>query len=257
MSGPIGDSLFEGSGATPETLVTVQSTIGAIMTVDASDLYDGHQVFSDGLGRFTVNIDVPDLGEGVTIETEEVTGGGRGTYTFFLPENSLRLDFNSDSSPTAAGFLGVMPSTTYSPALGYGWETAAVSWDLGEPNALLRDMHLGSDNTFLVDVAAGNYTIQMTLANPCGAGSVDVYANDVIVYEDLVPEPNGYFHARFTANAIDDRIELRLVSDSLSSPWKISTLEVFPATESDTDGVADAIEDGDPRRGWQSGRDRR
>ncbi len=110
-------------------------------------------------------------------------------------------------------------------------------------------MHLGSDNTFLVDVASGNYTIQMTLANPCGEGLVDVYANEAMVFDDLVPEPGGFFHARFTANAIDDQIELRLVSDSLSSPWKIATLEVFPATESDADGVSDAIEDGAPNGG--------
>ncbi len=137
LSGPTGGSLFEAVGATPETFVTVSSDVGTITTADASDLYYGHQVLSDGLGRFTVNIDIPDLGEGVTIETEEVTGGGRGTYTFFLPENSLRLDFNSDTSPTAAGFLGVPPTTVYSPSLGYGWETAAVSWDLGEPNCAL------------------------------------------------------------------------------------------------------------------------
>jgi hypothetical protein len=89
----------------------------------------------------------------------------------------------------------------------------------------------------------------MTLANPCARGTVDVYANDFLVLNDLTPESGGFYHANFTANAIDDQIALRLVSDSLSSPWNLAMLEVYPATESDADGIPDAIEDEAPNDG--------
>jgi VCBS repeat-containing protein len=115
---------------------------------------------------------------------------GRQMLTSYL------FDLNHSASPAAAGYTGVLPTTTYSAALGYGWITPLVS--TGSSNAgafdrgalsgtahsdLLRDGHwAGWNDQFQVDLLAGvQYEVTMTF----GDGS---FARDQI----HVTVPSGY-----------------------------------------------------------------
>ena len=76
---------------------------------------------------------------------------------------SLLFDFGY-KSPVASGAIPV-DLTSYSPTRGYGWVTYGVGGDWGGTNPLTRDSNWGSNNTFLVDVPDGTYTVAPILRN--------------------------------------------------------------------------------------------
>src|SRR5206468_12187332 len=81
-----------------------------------------------------------------------------------VPSATLALDFNTNTSPTAAGFTGVKLAN-YTPATHIGWQSitdlAAVDRSIG--SALTRDFDRGQDATFLADVPNGTYDLVVGL----------------------------------------------------------------------------------------------
>jgi len=94
-----------------------------------------------------------------TINAQEVSGAALGstTFTFTVP-TVRRFDFNAPGSPTAAGYTGVLPTSLYFDARGFGWLTAARAFnrtDVSNPDPLLQDGAYGVDNTFKFQVTPG------------------------------------------------------------------------------------------------------
>ena len=52
-----------GSGATPNSLVTVGTTLGTITAIDQEGNYAGTQVLADANGNFTYTVETPAAGQ--------------------------------------------------------------------------------------------------------------------------------------------------------------------------------------------------
>jgi hypothetical protein len=120
---------FTVTGGVPNSLVTVTTTQGQITTADASSIYDGIQIVLDGSGAGSLVVQAPTTTVSVTgsITATSVTGFAAGSTTQTYTPGATpitRFDFNSGSSPNLAGATGVLPTTLYTPANGFGWQTA-------------------------------------------------------------------------------------------------------------------------------------
>lgn len=78
----------------------------------------------------------------------------------------FRFDFNCGSSPTADGYVGVLPNEAYSAETGYGFDPALASDACrdrsGRPDPAERDFALPAvGDVFRVDVPNGTYTVVM------------------------------------------------------------------------------------------------
>ena len=165
------------SGATPNSLITVSTTLGTLTTADAGPTYTGIQVLANGSGTATFAITAPlsTTAQTSTIAVTEVTGASLGlftqNYTGYTPPPPptspppavvQQFDFTSGTPQT--GFTAVPSSTVYTPTIGYGWQMAVNSYDRGAgsvpapyPANLFRAGAWGEGSgTFEVSVPAGS-----------------------------------------------------------------------------------------------------
>jgi hypothetical protein len=77
------------------------------------------------------------------------------------------FDFGSHRSPIQNEWLQVTNNTVYSAQLGYGWDAKLTPTNRNGANPpeypnMLRDFnHSSSDRTFVIDLAAGTYSIEL------------------------------------------------------------------------------------------------
>ena len=195
-----------GSGATPDSLVTVGTTLGTITSADQEGNYAGTQVLADTNGDFSYTVETRTAGA-TTFSAQEVTGASFGQTTVSInpppPTITLPLNFDFNASFNANGGPGPSPtqsgpftytsvvSTAYSPGLGYGWlGTLPANYDRGAatlqptvsgaPNfqPLLEAFNYGQDNTFEVDLPGSTtYTITVTMGDTGAShGPVDIFS---------------------------------------------------------------------------------
>ncbi|HPM80849.1 MAG TPA: autotransporter-associated beta strand repeat-containing protein, partial [Candidatus Anammoximicrobium sp.] len=173
---------FQGSGAPANSLVTVATTLGTIVSSDLSTTYQGVQVQADEAGVFSFQIRRPSGTGGsgtetATITAQEVLGRNLGSTAQDYqppqtPDTVLRFDMGSSATYTQAGFTHVGPRDIFSATRGYGWSTRVAAAD--RPNTgwsnLNRDLHSGSNARFQVQVGPGSYSVRVYLSNPLGTG---------------------------------------------------------------------------------------
>lgn len=162
---------FTAVGATPNALVTVATTLGTITSPDLDANIAGVQRLADASGNVTITIRRPAAAGTAFVSFEEVTGAKTGCgVVMYVLQAFRRFDFNGPSNDTAAGFIGVRGSNTYSPQTGYGWNVAVPEFERtgdgisSTPAALYRDGHYGNvgvagARTFRVQVNPGLYTL--------------------------------------------------------------------------------------------------
>lgn len=170
---PDGTTIDVINGNAPaNTLITVNSTLGTITSVDQSPLYDGIQVLSTGGGTFSFTLQRPVVLGTPTITAVTVNGNGQASSTAVVSYGSQTLrsfDFGTDSSPVAAGFTAVPTGSVFSATLGYGWFGPD-----GSPSTYNRGLATGTTNTalfqdgafiqnkvFRIAAAAGNYDLRL------------------------------------------------------------------------------------------------
>ncbi len=86
-----------------------------------------------------------------------------------------QFDFGTPRSPVGAGYSPVTERTKYATTLGYGWAAGKISSaDRRSGNALDRDLTLTSKGTFVVDVPAGTYVVDLRI------GDRGRYAHDLM-----------------------------------------------------------------------------
>ena len=128
-----------GTGATPNSLVTVSTTLGTITTADASATYTGLQVQANSSGNFSFTLQAPLNLNNVTatLSAVEVSGATAGSGSqSFTAVSTARFDFlGSSSDPVTPGFVGLLGNATYNATTGYGWQTAVSNFDRGTANA--------------------------------------------------------------------------------------------------------------------------
>jgi hypothetical protein len=139
-------TMYTITGATPNSLITVSTSLGTLTTADAGPTYTGIQVLANGSGMATFAITSPLSTSTMTstITVTEVTGASLGVftqnYTGYSPPPppgsppttvSQRLEFTYNGSPAQSGFTPVSNTAVYSPTIGYGWTTAEGGYDRG------------------------------------------------------------------------------------------------------------------------------
>ena len=180
-----------GSGAKPNSLVTVSTSQGSVVSADADPNYAGTQVATDNTGHFSFVV-TSATGGPATLSAREVTGASAGTAAILYPAQRY-FDFNSGTSPTETGptgisYTAVQPGDVYSAAQGYGWLTPVNGFDrpvaqgypaLTGPFAdLLEAGNTAASATFQVDVP-GNQTYQVTVTagDLAGPHTTNIQAN--------------------------------------------------------------------------------
>ncbi len=115
---------------------------------------------------YTVNVDDGQL----DIDLQDL--GGADPYAVIdgleiaRSATPTRFDFGPSVQPTLDGYTTVNPSTTYTPALGYGWTSGVVDWQyrwLG--NNVNRDYVFTTDATFVVDMPNGTYQVTLYMGD--------------------------------------------------------------------------------------------
>jgi autotransporter-associated beta strand protein len=255
---------FTGYLATPGALVTVdpqldtqgdyrpEGTVTIVSPPDADPDVAGHQVRANEVGEFTYTIVHPSVAGTMRVMYAEVTGAQASCFSVdFVAPSVRRFDFNSGASPTQApvaqdgtpnGYVGVLPTQLTSPAVGYGWVSAAQGFDRGALTTttysnLLRDGAWGSaPRDFRMQLWPGTYDVTVTFGDASFARdqmNVTVVTGSVV--SDLPNVTNvstaaGQFvHRSFKASPTDGELVLQF-SDSGGDPyWTVNAVEVRAA----------------------------
>ncbi|MBA4018442.1 MAG: hypothetical protein C0483_14845 [Pirellula sp.] len=128
------------------------------------------------------------------------------------PPFLAHFDFGTTGSPLGAGYQRVSERTVYSQALGYGWSAGTIaSADRGGDSTTLRDFNYTKDGTFVVNVAPGDYLVDVLL------GDVGGYQHDNVAvllegaHVDTVTTRAGQVVGRtFLVHVADGQLTLRL-----------------------------------------------
>src|SRR5262249_39453775 len=120
------------------------------------------------------------------------------------------FDLNAPGTPTAAGYMGVLPTTLYvpTPGLDFGWAAAVGSFDRGLPNDLLRDGHYGqTPGVFRADVDNGTYLVSVTVGDRSYArDQIEVSAEGSVAA--ILSSAAGQFIQRaFVVQVTDGRLD--------------------------------------------------
>jgi len=231
---------YQGTGAPPNATLTVTVSAGtptqyARVTPDGDTSLFGSQVTANEYGVFTFSVLRPETltnttasPENWTILVEEPSGLSRGTVTqpYEAPSTAapLRFDFGIYGSPVQAGFLQVIPQTTYNPTRGYGWTSRVAGVDrqdtinAGTSGALRTDLNYAKDATFKVDLPNGpndTYSVRIYHSNPMyygvesyNAGNFRIYAEGIHQY-DVESIPAGTTDVRtFTIGVSGGSLEI-------------------------------------------------
>jgi cysteine-rich repeat protein len=153
----------------------------------------------------------------------------------FSVGRNLKFDFNTASSPTMPGWVGVLPTKGYtgSPP-DYGWDVADVSSsDRGAAfNALERDLHFKNvDRTFIVDLPKNIYTVTVYI------GDRGTYAHDYM-YVSVEGKVIGIFHTgagsvikkSVTVPVSDGKLDILFQDKGGTDPnWVVIGIEIVNA----------------------------
>ena len=170
-----------GSGATPNALVTVGSSLGILTAADQEPNFAGIQVLADSGGNFTFTAETITPGP-VTFSAQEVDGASFGNTTeTVVPPLHLAFTAPYDASnpgqvsPTQPGYLRVDQGQTFDGS--FGWQAPVVSFDrnstqLQQPTAgvpnyldLLQAGHYGNNATFQASLPNGHYFVTLTVGD--------------------------------------------------------------------------------------------
>ena len=218
---------YYGWDATPNSVITVTTTNGTVLaqtpggtsTADLDSYLDGVQVLSDANGSFRFQIQRPSgtNGGSSTITAWEIGGRSYGTVDQAYDQNYTtgpsqtpiawrRFDFNNSSSPTATGYLPVLPTSTFISTPGYGWASPVTAVDkLQSPDSLRRDFHWAQSATFQVEVTpgTGNYNLRALFGEP---------TNDVVDPSGLLGGSGAYFAEGTTGDAVNPGVSPTMIS---------------------------------------------
>ncbi|WP_407271197.1 rhamnogalacturonan acetylesterase [Radiobacillus sp. PE A8.2] len=163
--------------------------------------------------------------------------------------------FDFGSAEVFPGSKKVTDKSIYNAKSGFGFKNSERMYmlDRGVPKPLLRDFCIPLDNTFLVDVPNGVYTITVLLGDALTETHTTIKYNDNKVLIQGVKTPAFQFvKESFTVNVNDGQIRLTFTG---GAP-RINALEVVPAMDAVTiflagdSTVTDQSIEGYPLSGW-------
>jgi len=211
-------STYSGTGASPNALLTINTSLGTVVGSDASTLYGDIQVQASASGNFSFTLQAPNSAGTAVVSASQTDGQRFGLYsqTYGLAP-ARRLDFNGPSGFAAPGFLPVRGSNLYNPAnpdpRGFGWASTVGEADRTATAyaamPLRRDGHFGliaTPNTFYIDV------------KPNTSYGVRAYVGDLATNRDLiqvaVEGAAAYTVTSLAAGAFDTRSVTGISTDN-------------------------------------------
>jgi cysteine-rich repeat protein/parallel beta-helix repeat protein len=159
----------------------------------------------------------------------------------FSVNMNLKFDFNTGSSPTMSGWIGVLPTKNYTgPSPDYGWDAEVSSVDRdGTFDALERDLHYkNADRTFIVDLPKKNIykvTVYMGDRGKYFHDKMYVYAEGKEVLSDIYTAAGEVKKLTFNVPVEDGQLNLTFKDKStLPYPqedpnWVVIGIEIADA----------------------------
>lgn len=159
---------------------------------------------------------------------------------------SAALDFGVQQSPVQPGFRQVLP-LAYSASEGLGWVNpkAIFGLDRGGSDALRRDGHQGSKNTFLVDMPNGLYDITPTIGRISGAvDQISIRAEGQLVASNIATSSGEFVEPTFRLPVQDGQLALELIDEGgLTNTFGIVGLRIQQVMPPDVNVGADLSTD--------------
>src|SRR5262249_31033759 len=137
-----------------------------------------------------------------------------------VPSATLALDFNTDTSPTAAGYTGVTLAN-YTPATHLGGQsiTGLGASNRSLNNALNRDFHWGQDATFLADVPNGTYDLVVGLGDASVVRDrIWVWAEGSVLASEVTGAAGQFLQVRGRVTVSDGTLTLRIADAGGTTP---------------------------------------
>jgi hypothetical protein len=245
---------YQGSGAPPNALITLDTSMGTIITPDlplSVSPYMGMQVQSDAYGNFTFQLRRPSgTGAGhARITATEVAARAMGTMTqSWHVAPWRRFDFNAPGAATSIGFLDVQATHGYASDRGFGYNQFGPgigSFDRGGPENVTRDGHLIKDGEFSIQVKPGvAYHIRTHLGDSQQLHDKIKVVVDGQAVHQVGTLPAGSFDAFELKNFVSaDGILTFRISDlgGLDAAAAINAIEIWESAASDYLGATDHV----------------
>ncbi|GIW87710.1 MAG: hypothetical protein KatS3mg108_2034 [Isosphaeraceae bacterium] len=143
----------------------------------------------------------------------------------------LLFDFNSTTSPSADGYIRVVPGS-YNPRVGYGWKKAVSAIDRSMSDDLKRDFHMAAAAGFAVDLPVGQYQVKVVLGDARAQRDlVSVFVEGRVAATNLSTAAGQFAVVETVAAVSDGQLNVRLVDNGgKSGKFAINALEVWPLT---------------------------
>ncbi len=237
---------FTLADAPANSLVTVTTTLGTLVGTDASSIFQGFQVLTNGAGQATVQLRRPSAAGEACISFATPGDARLGCSSIeYVRLDAYKFDFNSPVSPTfdpispmnLDGYRGVTNQDVYSVDKGYGWLSPVQAFDGGTfvaPNAdLINDGNRGTTtSTFRVDLDNGTYTVHLYMGDRADHQSISVMANGAtVVNQQAIPRAT-IFETTFDITVGTGELDLTfLQNDSpfFDGHWIINGIEIQPS----------------------------
>jgi hypothetical protein len=240
---------FALSAAEPNSLVTVETSLGTLSGTDADSNVQGFQVLTDGSGEASIMIRRPSGAGQALVGLSSVTGRKTGCIVIDYGQVAGRnFDFNTLTSATFSpfdattnpdGYIGVSPNDVFTAERGYGWTTTdqvfghqvtpSVGGSIPE---LIDDAQLARDaRTFRTTLANGTYQVHVSMGAYGDHQSVSIAANGTQVFTGQPLVNRTVFETIFTATVTSGQLDLTFSHDDDnfgSRHWVINALEIRP-----------------------------
>jgi hypothetical protein len=231
--------------APPNSLITVETTLGTLIGTDADSTVLGFQVTSDAQGQADIRVRRPSAAGQGAIFFSTVYGEKTGVQLIDYGQvNSYQFDLNTPTSATfspfdpvtnPAGWLGVSSNDLFAADIGYGWLQSPESFELASPtgNALLDDGNRNSaPKTFRTILDNASYDVTVTLGGPGAQTGTSVVANGATVVDNVQVNRNASLQQTFTVDVTSGRLDLRFSHDgstSFGTHWEANAISIIPS----------------------------
>ncbi|MHC4876591.1 MAG: cadherin-like domain-containing protein, partial [Planctomycetota bacterium] len=233
---------FTLAAAPLNTLVTVETDLGTIVSADADPHIEGIQVLTDGDGMAPIAIQRPSGAGQAVVAFSAATGEKLGCVVVEYGQVNTKFfdfDFNTGGTlNTQSGYFSVLTTDLYSRSVGHGWLSRPGSFHDPQLGAaplvdLTRDGHRLTDSgTFRVDLPNGTYQVHAYFGDGGDHQAIQVMANGSVVLPSFSIINTDVIERSFTATVNGGRLDLTFSQhdNQFGDPhWTVSGLEIRPA----------------------------